>query len=148
MFANLSSIMHKLIILFVFMNFRPPPNFPKVILHEDLFLSIAHSVRHKINETFAIFRYVASGKDLKKFLMVKLQYLISFSCNLPLILSRENCCAGNHWLVGSFYNWQLVQFFDFVLHWSVPFHPSVFLFPYFVSCRIICFLQHIISVSS
>ncbi|XP_008788043.2 reticulon-like protein B6 isoform X3 [Phoenix dactylifera] len=69
------SLIFFLVVLFLWSNAasfinRSPPNFPEVILPEDLFLSIAHSVKHKINETFAIFRYVASGKDLKKFLMV------------------------------------------------------------------------------
>ncbi|XP_010931411.1 reticulon-like protein B6 isoform X2 [Elaeis guineensis] len=69
------SLIFFLVVLFLWSNAasfvnRPPPNFPEVILPEDLFLSIVHSVRHKVNETFAIFRYVASGKDLKKFLMV------------------------------------------------------------------------------
>jgi len=49
---------------------RSPPKFPEVILPEDMFLSIAHAVRYQINEAFATFIYVASGKDLKQFLMV------------------------------------------------------------------------------
>ncbi|XP_020274675.1 reticulon-like protein B1 [Asparagus officinalis] len=48
---------------------RSPPKFPEVILREDQVLSIARSVRHEINEAFTTFRYIASGKDLKKFLM-------------------------------------------------------------------------------
>ncbi|CAL9058452.1 reticulon-like protein B2 [Musa acuminata AAA Group] len=49
---------------------RSPPKFPEVFLPEDLFLSIAQSVRYEINEALATFYYVACGKDLKKFLMV------------------------------------------------------------------------------
>ncbi|KAG1371453.1 reticulon-like protein B1 [Cocos nucifera] len=49
---------------------RSPPKFPEVILPEDMFLSIAHAVRYQINEAFATFIYVASGKDLKQFVMV------------------------------------------------------------------------------
>ncbi|XP_039128083.1 reticulon-like protein B1 [Dioscorea cayenensis subsp. rotundata] len=49
---------------------RAPPKFPEVMLSEELFLSIAHTIRYEINEAFATFQYVASGKDLKKFLMV------------------------------------------------------------------------------
>ncbi|KAJ8647849.1 hypothetical protein MRB53_000872 [Persea americana] len=47
-----------------------PPKFPEVILPEDLFVSVAMSVRYEINRAFATFRQVASGKDLRKFLMV------------------------------------------------------------------------------
>ncbi|OAY71347.1 Reticulon-like protein B5 [Ananas comosus] len=49
---------------------RSPPKFPEVILPEDLFLQIAQTIRFEINEAFVTFRYVASGKDLKTFLMV------------------------------------------------------------------------------
>lgn len=49
---------------------RSPPKFPEVILREDQFLSIAHSVHHEVNEAFITFRYIASGNDMKKFLMV------------------------------------------------------------------------------
>ncbi|XP_010938076.1 reticulon-like protein B4 [Elaeis guineensis] len=49
---------------------RSPPKFPEVILPEDMFLSIAHAVRYQINEAFSTFIYVASGKDLKQFMMV------------------------------------------------------------------------------
>ncbi|XP_077236972.1 reticulon-like protein B5 [Tasmannia lanceolata] len=46
------------------------PNFPEVVLPEDLFMSIAMSLRFEINRAFDTFREVASGKDSKKFLMV------------------------------------------------------------------------------
>ncbi|XP_038980389.1 reticulon-like protein B1 isoform X2 [Phoenix dactylifera] len=75
----LTFICHSLIFLLVvsfiwsnaasFVN-RSPPKFPEVILPEDMFLNIAHAVRYQINEAFSTFRYVASGKDLKQFLMV------------------------------------------------------------------------------
>ncbi|KAK9125831.1 hypothetical protein Scep_014677 [Stephania cephalantha] len=59
LWSNLSSFIH-----------RSPPKFPEVILPEELFLTIAFSVRHEINRAFFTFREVAAGKDLKKFLMV------------------------------------------------------------------------------
>lgn len=49
---------------------RSPPKFPEVILSEEKFLNVAYAVRYHINEAFATFRFVASGKDLKQFLMV------------------------------------------------------------------------------
>ncbi|KAJ8476779.1 hypothetical protein OPV22_020506 [Ensete ventricosum] len=49
---------------------RSPPKFPEVVLPEDLFITIAQSVRYEINEALATFYYVACGKDLKRFLMV------------------------------------------------------------------------------
>ncbi|KAG6486304.1 reticulon-like protein B1 [Zingiber officinale] len=49
---------------------RSPPKFPEIAIPEDIFLRIVCAVRHEINEAFATFRYVASGKDLKNFLKV------------------------------------------------------------------------------
>ncbi|KAL5720770.1 hypothetical protein ACHQM5_013408 [Ranunculus cassubicifolius] len=57
--SNLSSFVNK-----------SPPKFPEIIVPEDLFVSIALSVRYEINRAFATFRDVASGKDVKKFLKV------------------------------------------------------------------------------
>lgn len=37
---------------------------------EDLFVSIALSLRHEINRGFAVLREIAAGRDLKKFLAV------------------------------------------------------------------------------
>ncbi|XP_058075238.1 reticulon-like protein B5 [Magnolia sinica] len=49
---------------------KAPPKFPEVVLPEDLFVSIALSLRFEINRAFATFRNVAAGRDLKKLLMV------------------------------------------------------------------------------
>ncbi|KAK8961707.1 Reticulon-like protein B5 [Platanthera guangdongensis] len=49
---------------------RNPPEFPEIILSEELFLTIAHAVKYQINEAFASFHFFASGKDLKTFVMV------------------------------------------------------------------------------
>ncbi|PKU63572.1 Reticulon-like protein B6 [Dendrobium catenatum] len=48
---------------------RNPPKFLEVILSEELFLTVAQAVRFQINDAYATFRFVASGKDLKTFLM-------------------------------------------------------------------------------
>ncbi|CAL9097764.1 unnamed protein product [Musa textilis] len=69
------SLIFSLAVCFVWSNAasfvnRSPPKFPEVILPEDVCLTTAHTVRYKINEAFATFRCVASGKDLKKFLRV------------------------------------------------------------------------------
>ncbi|URE12243.1 Reticulon-like protein [Musa troglodytarum] len=50
---------------------RSPPKFPEVVLPEDLFITIAQSVRYEINEALATFYYVACGKDLKRILTSK-----------------------------------------------------------------------------
>ncbi|XP_058110802.1 reticulon-like protein B5 isoform X2 [Magnolia sinica] len=49
---------------------KSPPKLPEVILPEDLFMSIALSLRHEMNNAFATFREIASGRDFRKFLMV------------------------------------------------------------------------------
>ncbi|KAK1264934.1 Reticulon-like protein B5 [Acorus gramineus] len=69
------SLILSLAILFLWSNAssfvnKSPPKFPEVILPEEAFISVAQSVRYEINEAFATFHNVASGKDLKKFLMV------------------------------------------------------------------------------
>lgn len=43
-------------------------NFPQIVLPEDLCMSIALLLRDRCNQAFGIFRQVASGNDLKKFL--------------------------------------------------------------------------------
>jgi len=50
--------------------FRSPPKFPEVILSEVQCLKVAHIARKEINEAFYTLRNVASGKDLKTYLMV------------------------------------------------------------------------------
>ncbi|KAL5230216.1 hypothetical protein ABZP36_028992 [Zizania latifolia] len=48
---------------------RSPPKFPDVILSEAQCLKIAHLLRKEINEAFLTLRNVASGKDLKTYLL-------------------------------------------------------------------------------
>ncbi|XP_072961399.1 reticulon-like protein B2 [Typha angustifolia] len=80
---------------------RSPPKFPEVILPEDLFLQIAHSVVYETNEAFATFRYVASGKDLKKLLMViAILWIIS--------------------VVGSWFNFLTLFYILFVIVYTLP----------------------------
>jgi len=50
--------------------FRSPPKFPEVILSEVQCLKVAQIARKEINEAFYTLRNVASGKDLKTYLMV------------------------------------------------------------------------------
>ncbi|WOL06828.1 reticulon-like protein B2 isoform X2 [Canna indica] len=49
---------------------RSPPKFPEVVLPEDIVLCIVRGITYRINEAVATFRYIAFGKDLKKFLQV------------------------------------------------------------------------------
>ncbi|KAF9594088.1 hypothetical protein IFM89_027379, partial [Coptis chinensis] len=69
------SLILSLAVLFLWSNLssfvnKSPPKFPEIVLPEDLFVSIALSMRYEINRAFTTFREVASGKDLKKFLKV------------------------------------------------------------------------------
>ncbi|KAI0498147.1 hypothetical protein KFK09_021388 [Dendrobium nobile] len=63
---------------------RNPPKFLEVILSEELFLTVAQAVRFQINDAYATFRFVASGKDLKTFLMR--QYRINKNLNKALTI--------------------------------------------------------------
>ncbi|CAN6351464.1 unnamed protein product [Urochloa humidicola] len=69
---------------------RSPPKFPEVILSEVQCLKIAHIARKEINEAFYTLRNVASGKDLKTYLMtVAVLWFVSIigSCFSFLTLS-------------------------------------------------------------
>ncbi|KAI3444479.1 hypothetical protein Pfo_001144 [Paulownia fortunei] len=52
-----------------FINKRPP-HIPEVRLPEDPFLEVALALRVEINRALAVLREIASGRDLKKFLLV------------------------------------------------------------------------------
>lgn len=50
--------------------YRTPPRIPQVHLPEEPFLQVASALTFEINRGFAVLRDIASGKDLKKFLIV------------------------------------------------------------------------------
>ncbi|KMZ66426.1 Reticulon-like protein B1 [Zostera marina] len=100
------SLMLLLAILFVWSNAssffkRAPPRFPNSIVSEETFLCIAQRVRYEINEAFITFQYVASGKDLKTFLMV----------------------IAGLWIlsiIGSWFNFLTLFYIVFVLLYTLP----------------------------
>lgn len=49
---------------------RTPPRIPEVRLPEEPWLQVASALRIEINRGFAVLRNIASGRDLKKFLIV------------------------------------------------------------------------------
>ncbi|KAL0304350.1 UNVERIFIED_CONTAM: Reticulon-like protein B2 [Sesamum radiatum] len=49
---------------------KSPPKIPQVILPEDIVLGVASALRIELNRAFAILRDIASGRDLKRFLVV------------------------------------------------------------------------------
>ncbi|KAL2227011.1 UNVERIFIED_CONTAM: Reticulon-like protein B1 [Sesamum indicum] len=49
---------------------KSPPKIPQVILPEDIVLGLASALRIEVNRAFAILRDIASGRDLKRFLVV------------------------------------------------------------------------------
>ncbi|KAG1367732.1 reticulon-like protein B2 [Cocos nucifera] len=49
---------------------KSPPRIPEVSIPEDVAVNVALSLRYEINRGFAVLRDIASGRDLKKFLMV------------------------------------------------------------------------------
>jgi hypothetical protein len=50
--------------------YRSPPDFPVVEVPEDLVVNVAHALRNDINRMLHMFREIAMGHDLKKFLGV------------------------------------------------------------------------------
>ncbi|KAL2468762.1 Reticulon-like protein B3 [Forsythia ovata] len=67
-----------------FVNKRPP-HIPEVHLPEDPFLQVASALRVEINRALSVLREIASGRDLKKFLMVVaglwVLSIVGSSCN-------------------------------------------------------------------
>ncbi|PRQ58306.1 hypothetical protein RchiOBHm_Chr1g0357851 [Rosa chinensis] len=59
LWSNAHTIIHK-----------TPPRIPEVCLPEEPFLQVASELRHQINWTFAQLHNIASGRELKKFLIV------------------------------------------------------------------------------
>ncbi|KAH9313829.1 hypothetical protein KI387_022456, partial [Taxus chinensis] len=64
-----------LVILFIWINSaaflkRSPPHIPEVVISEDTTRRIASELRAEVNAAFSILHTVASGKDLKKLLLV------------------------------------------------------------------------------
>uniref|UniRef100_A0A803R9U6 Reticulon-like protein n=1 Tax=Cannabis sativa TaxID=3483 RepID=A0A803R9U6_CANSA len=49
---------------------KSPPRIPQVQIPEDPFLQVVSALTIEINRGFAVLRDIASGKDLKKFLMI------------------------------------------------------------------------------
>ncbi|KAJ7962475.1 Reticulon-like protein [Quillaja saponaria] len=80
---------------------KTPPRIPEVHLPEDPFLQVASALRTEINRGFAILRDIASGRDLKKFLIV----------------------IGGLWVLsiaGSWCNFLTLFYISFVLLHTVP----------------------------
>nr|CAD1843346.1 unnamed protein product [Ananas comosus var. bracteatus] len=49
---------------------KTPPRFPEVSIPEDAVVNVARSLRYDINRALAVLREIATGRDLKKFLIV------------------------------------------------------------------------------
>ncbi|PIA59693.1 hypothetical protein AQUCO_00400530v1 [Aquilegia coerulea] len=100
------SLILSLTVLFLWSNLssfvnKSPPKFPEIVLPEDLFVSIALSLRHEINRAFTTFREVASGKDLMKFLkLIAIMWVLS--------------------VVGSWFNFLTLFYIVYVILHTVP----------------------------
>lgn len=60
----------RLNLTFFYICIRSPPRIPEVIIPEDIVLGVASAFRIEFNRALAILRDIASGRDLKKFLVV------------------------------------------------------------------------------
>lgn len=77
---------------------RAPPCIPEVHLPEEPFLQIASAFRIELNHAFAVLRSIASGRDLKSFLMV-CAFSIHLICELfSFLLKHELYCC--YWSEG------------------------------------------------
>lgn len=68
---------------------RAPPHIPEVVLPKDIVLSVASALRIEINRALEILRDIASGKDLKKFLVVCASSFITEVHSLIVLLSSS-----------------------------------------------------------
>ncbi|KAJ6850846.1 reticulon-like protein B4 [Iris pallida] len=80
---------------------KSPPHIPQVSIPEDLTVNIALALRCEINRAFAVLREIASGRELKKFLVV-IAGLWLFS------------------ILGSCFNFLTLLYITFVLLHTVP----------------------------
>lgn len=63
---------------------RSPPRIPQVKIPEKPVLQIASAITIEINRAFVILREIASGKDLKQFLSVRL--LLYLLLSVPFLI--------------------------------------------------------------
>lgn len=91
----LYSLLHGLILLCFQLGSmdRSALNFPQIVLPEDLCMSIALLLRDRCNQAFGLFRQVASGNDLKKFLSVLLFTYLTLTYFIFLKISLSLCTA-------------------------------------------------------
>lgn len=80
---------------------KSPPQFPEVVIHEDIVLGVANALRIEINRGFVVLREIASGRDLKTFLAV--------IAGLWVLSILGNCC-----------NFLTLFYISFVLLHTVP----------------------------
>ncbi|KDO86332.1 hypothetical protein CISIN_1g025719mg [Citrus sinensis] len=77
---------------------KAPPCIPEVHLPEEPFLQVASAFRIELNHAFAVLRSIASGRDLKSFLMV-CAFSIHLICELfSFLLKHELYCC--YWSEG------------------------------------------------
>lgn len=63
-------LIYGLLKLIILLRYRTPPHIPEVHIPEEVVLQLASGLRIEINRGFTILRDIASGRDLKKFLLV------------------------------------------------------------------------------
>jgi len=104
--------------------YRSPPRIPEVRIPEDKYLQFAAGLRNELNQALDSLRNIASGKDLKKFLVVCCVILLcrAFTSShdshplIRFILHLLCFFTGGFWTVATLYSGELVQFPDIVLH--------------------------------
>ncbi|RDX75683.1 Reticulon-like protein B5, partial [Mucuna pruriens] len=77
-----------------FINILPPPDLSAFILPKGLLVNTAVSVAHKLNQLLITFGVLASGRDLKKFLLVPFTILLSLLTHLVTINLQVTVTLG------------------------------------------------------
>ncbi|CAI0402893.1 unnamed protein product [Linum tenue] len=101
---------------------KSPPQIPEVVIPEKCILEVASALRIEFNRGCTVLREIASGRDLKKFVIVssfassgynsRIIRLIVPSIHFGFIASSGDC-----WLVVYLHHRGLLQLLDLVLHW-------------------------------
>lgn len=79
-------IRKKKFLMWLFLMYRSPPRIPEVHIPEDPVLPVVNALRIEINRGLTVLREIASGRDLKKFLIVCI-------CVSSIYLLGFNICA-------------------------------------------------------
>ncbi|CAN0902880.1 Reticulon-like protein B1 [Linum grandiflorum] len=92
---------------------KSPPQIPEVVIPEKCIHEVASALRIQFNRGVTVLRELASGRDIKKFLIVSFRIVhFAYICSIIELLRFSGDC----WLVVHIDHRKLLQLLDLVLH--------------------------------